>query len=386
MNVEAPGPTDQSSAAPERPPRMLAFKLPVHVHNVPTLLIASFVVIYFLHWAKPFLVPLFVGVLISYALSPVVNWVERIHIPRPIAAVVVLAAFIGPTVMLAYAMADDAIELAETLPLSIKKVANAVRGDGSSTMSKIQQAAKELEEVAKGEPAEPPRRTARVTTVQVEPSAMKVTDYLWSGSKTALIGLGEALMVTFLVMFLLISGDMFKRKLVKVIGHTLSEKKITVQILDEIDIQIQRYMLVLLVSNVLLGIVTWLTFMALGVEQAGAWGVAAGLLHVIPYFGPSVTAAATALAGFLQFGTLTMAFTVAGSTLVISSLIGIVLTTWLTGRASHMNSASVFISLLFWAWIWGLWGLLLGIPIMVIVKVISDHIEGLAPISELLGE
>ncbi|MES2562827.1 MAG: AI-2E family transporter [Pseudomonadota bacterium] len=384
--MQAPEPTDQSTETPERKPRLLALKLPVHVRNVPTILIATFVVLYFLQWAKPFLVPLFVGVLISYALSPVVNWVERIHIPRPIAAVAVLIAFIAPTVMLVYFMADDAVELAETLPLSIKKVATAVRGDGSGAVSKIQQAAKELEEVAQGEPTKPARQTTRVTTVQVEPSAMKITDYLWSGSKTALIGVGEALMVIFLVMFLLISGDMFKRKLVKVIGDTLSEKKITVQILDEIDIQIQRYMLVLLVSNVLLGIATWWTLMALGVAQAGAWGVAAGFLHVIPYFGPFVTAAATALAGFLQFGTLTMAFTVAGSTLIISSLIGIVLVTWLTGRASHMNSASVFIGLLFWGWIWGLWGLLLGIPIMVIVKVVSDHIDGLAPISELLGE
>ena len=384
--MEAPEPTDQSIAAPERQPRMLSFKLPVHVRNVPTILIATFVALYFLQWAKPFLVPLFVGVLISYALSPVVNWVERIHIPRPIAAVVVLAAFIGPTVTLAYFMADDAVELAETLPLSIKKVASAVRGDGSSAVSKIQQAAKNLEEVTTGEPTQTPSRSTRVTTVKIEQPGTQITDYLWTGSRSALLGLGEVLMVLFLVMFLLISGDMFKRKLVKVIGHTLSEKKITVQILDQIDIQIQRYMLVLLVSNVLLGITTWLTFTGLGVDQPGAWGIAAGLLHVIPYFGPFVTAAAAGLAGFLQFGTLTMAFTVAGSTLVISSLIGIILVTWLTGRASHMNSASVFIGLLFWAWIWGLWGLLLGIPIMVIVKVISDHIEGLAPISELLGE
>ena len=124
----------------------------------------------------------------------------------------------------------------------------------------------------------------------------------------------------------------------------------------------------------------------MGVEQAGAWGIAAGLLHVIPYFGPSLTAVATGLAGFLQFGTVSMALAVGGSTLIISTVIGIGLTTWLAGRASHMNSASVFIGLLFWGWIWGIPGLLLGIPILVIIKVISDHIEGLSPIAELLGD
>jgi predicted PurR-regulated permease PerM len=378
--------SEPPSGPPERRRRLLELKLPVHVHNMPMIVIAAFIVIYFLHWAKSFLIPLMVGILIAYMLSPVVGWVERIRIPRTVAALLVLLAFIAPTVAIGYFMADDAVQLLEGLPVSIKKVAAAMRGDGSGTVSKMQQVAKDLEQVATGTPAEAPPRTPRVTTVQIEPPSWTVQDYLWSGSKSALAGIGEALIVLFLVLFLLTSGNLFKRKLVKIIGDTLSEKKITVQILDEIDTQIQRYMLVLLVSNVLLGTLTWLTFVAIGMEQAGAWGIAAGLLHVIPYFGPSLIAAATGLAGFLQFGTLSMALAVAASTLAISIVIGVGLTTWMTGRASHMNSASVFIGLLFWGWIWGLWGLLLGIPILVIVKVISDHIEGLSPIAELLGD
>jgi predicted PurR-regulated permease PerM len=378
--------SDSSDRSSERKRRLLELKLPVHVHNVPMVLVAIFVVIYFLHWAKSFLIPLMVGILIAYMLSPVVGWIERLRIPRAVAALLVLSAFIAPTVTAAFFMADDAVQLLEGLPVSVKKVAAAVRGDGSGAVSKMQQVAKDLEQVATGAPAETSPRRPRPTTAPIEPQSSKVQDYLWSGSKGALAGAGEALIVLFLVLFLLTSGDLFKRKMVTIIGDTLSEKKITVQILDEIDSQIQRYMLVLLVSNVVLGTLTWLTLMAIGMEQAGAWGIAAGLLHVIPYFGPSLIAAATGLAGFLQFGTLSMALVAAGSTLVISAVIGMGLTTWMTGRASHMNSASVFIGLLFWGWIWGLWGLLLGIPILVIIKVISDHIEGLAPIAELLGE
>ncbi len=377
-----PDPGGRPAATKERKGR--ALKLPVHVRNMPLLLISVFVVIYFLQWAKAFLIPLLLGVLITYMLSPVVGWVERARIPRMIAALLVLAAFIGPTVTGAFLMADDAVQLLEGLPVSMQRVANALRGGGVGTVSRVQQVAKDIEQVAKGAP-EPPTR-ARTTTVQIEQPGTKLEDYLWSGSKSALSGMAQALMVLFLVIFLLISGDLFKRKLVKIIGDTLTEKKITVSILDEIDNQIQRYMLVLLVSNVLLGVLTWLTFVAFGMEQAGAWGIAAGLLHVIPYFGPSLIAVATGLAAFMQFDTLSMAVSVAGSTLVISTLLGMGLTTWMLGRASRMNSASVFVGLLFWGWIWGLWGLLLGIPILVIVKVISDHIEGLAPVSELLGE
>jgi predicted PurR-regulated permease PerM len=380
----SPDPIDRPAATTDRKDRYFALKLPVHVRNVPLILISAFVVIYFLQWAKAFLIPLLLGILITYMLSPVVGWVERARIPRMIAALLVLFAFIGPTVTGAFLMADDAVQLLESLPVSVRKVATAMRGGRDGAMSRMQQVAKDLEQVAKGAPEPAPR--GRTTTVQIEQPVLKLQDYVWSGSKSALAGMAQGLMVLFLVIFLLTSGDLFKRKLVRIIGDTLTEKKITVHILDEIDNQIQRYMLVLLVSNVLLGVMTWLTFVALGVEQAGAWGVAAGLLHVIPYFGPSLIAVATGLAGFMQFGTLPMAVAVAGSTLVISALLGMGLTTWMLGRASRMNSASVFVGLLFWGWIWGLWGLLLGIPILVIIKVISDHIEGLAPVAELLGE
>lgn len=380
----SPDPIDRPAATTDRKDRYFALKLPVHVRNVPLILISAFVVIYFLQWAKAFLIPLLLGILITYMLSPVVGWVERARIPRMIAALLVLFAFIGPTVTGAFLMADDAVQLLESLPVSVRKVATAMRGGRDGAMSRMQQVAKDLEQVAKGAPEPAPR--GRTTTVQIEQPVLKLQDYVWSGSKSALAGMAQGLMVLFLVIFLLTSGDLFKRKLVRIIGDTLTEKKITVHILDEIDNQIQRYMLVLLVSNVLLGVMTWLTFVALGVEQAGAWGIAAGLLHVIPYFGPSLIAVATGLAGFMQFGTLPMAVAVAGSTLVISALLGMGLTTWMLGRASRMNSASVFVGLLFWGWIWGLWGLLLGIPILVIIKVISDHIEGLAPVAELLGE
>jgi predicted PurR-regulated permease PerM len=380
----SPDPIDRPAATTDRKDRYFALKLPVHVRNVPLILISAFVVIYFLQWAKAFLIPLLLGILITYMLSPVVGWVERARIPRMIAALLVLFAFIGPTVTGAFLMADEAVQLLESLPVSVRKVATAMRGGRDGAMSRMQQVAKDLEQVAKGAPEPAPR--GRTTTVQIEQPVLKLQDYVWSGSKSALAGMAQGLMVLFLVIFLLTSGDLFKRKLVRIIGDTLTEKKITVHILDEIDNQIQRYMLVLLVSNVLLGVMTWLTFVALGVEQAGAWGIAAGLLHVIPYFGPSLIAVATGLAGFMQFGTLPMAVAVAGSTLVISALLGMGLTTWMLGRASRMNSASVFVGLLFWGWIWGLWGLLLGIPILVIIKVISDHIEGLAPVAELLGE
>jgi predicted PurR-regulated permease PerM len=197
---------------------------------------------------------------------------------------------------------------------------------------------------------------------------------------------GQAAMVVFLVFFLLLGGDMFKRKLVRLTGPSLSKKKITVQILDDINDSIQKYMFMLLTTNLLLALLSWIAFRWIGLENAGAWAAAAGVLHVIPYLGPAVTAVATGMAAFMQFESFAMALLVAGASLAIAILVGTFVTTWMVGRIAHMNPAAVFISLLFWGWLWGIWGMLLSIPIIVIIKVVSQHIEQLHPTAELLGD
>ena len=124
----------------------------------------------------------------------------------------------------------------------------------------------------------------------------------------------------------------------------------------------------------------------LGLQNSGAWAVAAGFMHVVPYIGPLATAAATGMAAYMQFNSIFMALLVSGAYISIATIVGVFITTWMTGRIAKMNSAAVFIALIFFSWLWGLWGLLLGIPVIVILKVICEHVEHLQPIAELLGE
>jgi predicted PurR-regulated permease PerM len=191
--------------------------------------------------------------------------------------------------------------------------------------------------------------------------------------------------VTFLTYFLLLSGDTFRRKLVKITGPTLSEKKITVQALDEITQQIQRYLLVQLMASVVVGITTGLAFWAMGLEHAAVWGIAAGVLNLVPYIGSIVVTGAAGLVAFLQFGELNMALAVAGISLLINTIEGNLLVPVLTSRASRMNPVAVFIGVLGWGWLWGVWGLLLGIPILMVIKAVCDRVEHLKPIGEMLG-
>jgi predicted PurR-regulated permease PerM len=145
-------------------------------------------------------------------------------------------------------------------------------------------------------------------------------------------------------------------------------------------------MLMLLSTNVLVALLAWIAFRWIGLDNAGAWAVAAGFLHLVPYLRPGLVAIATGMVAWMQFDSFVMALLVAGVWLAIAVTVGTFVTTWMTGRIARMNSAAVFISLLFWGWLWGIWGMLLSVPIIVIVKVVSEHVEPLQPVAELLGE
>jgi predicted PurR-regulated permease PerM len=342
-----------------------------------------------LSWAQGFVVPLLLGIVIAYTLNPLVGWLEVIKIPRVVGTVVVMASVIGALVLGTYSLRGQMQTIIEQLPEAASKFATGVarmRISQGGNIQKVQNAAIEVEKAttqAAGTSAAP-RQPA--THVIVDKPSFKLGSFLWENSMGALGVMGQAAMVVFLVFFLLLGGDTFKRKLVRLTGPTLSKKKITVHILDDINGSIQKYMFMLLTTNLLVALLSWIAFRWIGLDNAGAWAVAAGLLHIIPYLGSGVTAVATGMAAFMQFESFAMAFLVAGASLAIATVVGTFVTTWMTGRIAHMNSAAVFISLLFWGWLWGVWGMLLSIPIIVIVKVVSQHVEQLHPVAELLGD
>jgi len=362
---------------------------PIEARNMALVLLAAIAVIFALEWAQPLVISLLLGILFSYALNPLVAGLESIKIPRLIGASVVMVAVVSTLLFSAYALRGQMQTIVDQLPTAASKLSAAVshlQHGQSGNMKKMQLAAHELEKVTNQVAPTAPASQNAPSHVVIDPTPFKLNTLLWTGWVGVLTFFGQAIMVAFLTYFLLLSGDTFKRKLVRLAGPTLTRKKITVHILDDINNSIQSYMFMLLVTNALVGILTWAAFTWLGLQNAGAWAVAASLLHIIPYFGPVITAGATGMAAFIQFDSITPALQVAGASLVIATLIGILVTTWMTGRFAKMNTAAVFISLLFWTWLWGVWGMLLSIPLIVIVRVVSQHIEQLHPVAELLGD
>ena len=249
----------------------------------------------------------------------------------------------------------------------------------------MQQAATELEKAADKASS---GRAARdgVQRVQVESPPINISQYVIYGSLGLAGATGQFILVLFLSYFLLASGDLYRRKIVKIVGHSLTEKRITVQILHEIDRQIEQFLLVQVTTSALVGGVSWLAFYALGLQQAAVWGLLAGLFNSIPYFGPVLVTGSIAIVAFVQFGTIKMALIVSGAALVITSLEGFLLTPWLTSRAARMNAVAVFVGLIFWGWVWNVWGLLLAVPMLMAIKAICDHVEEFKGFGELLGD
>lgn len=370
-------------------PAPVTLPISVDIRSISLALLALLAAIYTLHWARAIFIPVMLGVTISYTLSPFVNLMHQWRVPRVIGAAVLLLAIMGGTSYLVYSLGDDAIKLIETLPEAAHKFRKGSfenKGSAEGAMESMRKAASQIERAASETVSPAPVAPRGVTRVQVEKPKLNVTDYLWMGTKGAVAFVGQVVIVLFLAFFMLASGDTFRRKLVKIAGPTLSKKKITLRVLDQIADQIQNYLLVQIFTSILVGVATWLTFVWLGLEHAAIWGIAAGVFKTMPYLGPLVITAGTAFAAFLQFESIDMVLLVSGSSLLITSLEGYLLTPWLTSRASRMSAVVVFVSVLFWGWLWGVWGFLLGVPITMVIKAVCDHVEDLKPIGELLGD
>lgn len=336
-----------------------------------------------LYLARDFIVPLLIGILASYMLSPLVDWLKAIHVPRPVAAALVLVVLVGSLSWITFSLRDQATTMIEKLPEAATKLRqnlSTARAGIPTALQNMQTAANEIQGAATDAGLKPGAR--KIVVREPEPTAW-LRDYALAQSALLITVAAQTPIVLLLTYFLLASGQHFRRKLVQFVGP--SRQKETVNILEEINVQIQRYLLVTFVSNTLIGVFTWLAFRALGMEQAGVWGFAAGVLHFIPYLGPALVALASGVAAFIQFGSSLNALAVAGASLLVAGMIGMVFTTWLQSHFARMNVAVLFIALLFFGWLWGVWGLLLSAPLVSIAKVICDRVRSLKPVGELLG-
>lgn len=356
--------------------------MPVVPTNITAVQIIAFLLtLAALRYGRGVLAPLLLAVLAAVALAPPVRALSK-AIPRWLAAGVVVLSITGVFAGAAWALSDEAAAFSRRLPSLVRELRDAIQSASprQTLLRQLQQAVTELEKTTTNQK---PAAGATPVTI-VEP--VDVQRRMMSGAQTAGGYLLQGILLLFLVYFLLASGDMFKQKFVRLSGERLSHRKVTVQMIDEITAKIGRFVFYQFWSGLLVGLVTWLTFEALGVRYAALWGVAAGVLNAIPYFGPTVIMVASAAAAVVQFQNVTMVVLVAGVSVAITSLEGYLLAPIMLGQAARVNSVAVFVAVMFWGWMWGALGMILAVPVLMIVKTVADHVESLSGLSELLGE
>ena len=363
----------------------------IDIRSASLAVIAVLASVFALRWASAVFIPVMVGLTVSYALNPAVDALQRLKLPRVLGAALVMALVFGSAGWALYGVSSQASTLIESLPESAKKVKAvwlAGKGGSESAIDKMQRAAMQIEDAAQastgsvGPLAQAPKG---VTRVQIERANFNIQDYLWTGTVGLATSMCQAVSVLFIAFFLLVSGDTFRRKMIKLTGPTLAKKKVTLQAMNEITAQIQRHLLVQVLMSFIVGISTWAAFWALGVEHPEVWGVASFLLNFVPYIGSLAITGASILVGFIQFGSVDMALWVGGVSVVLHAITGYLVAPWLTSRTSRLNPVSVFVGVLAFGWLWGAWGLLLGVPILMMVKAVCDRVEGFQSVGELLG-
>ena len=339
------GPPISQSAAPNKalPPEAVSIEAPAR--HLALTIIAVAVVIVLLQFMQAILVPFVISGLLFYALDPAVDWMQRFKVPRVLGAALMLGATVAGVAILIFSLQGQAMTVIDQLPQGAKKFAAlfARRGsDAPGAIDKVQQAADALQA-----PSEPDQAKApNVVRVQVEEPKFQASSYLWASSMGALSALNQTVMILLLTYFMLLSDQLFKLKLIQLAGQTLSRKKVTVQILGEIAAQIEKFMVIQVVTSGLVAVVTWAALWALGLQQAALWGLLAGVLNSIPYYGPILVTGGLSVVGFLQFGTLGRTAAVAGVALLITTLEGSILTPAWMGSTAQMNRIAIFAGLL----------------------------------------
>jgi predicted PurR-regulated permease PerM len=373
----------------------LIIRMPVDIRSLALTVIAATLAILLIQFAQSVLIPITLGVLLSYALTPIVSALARIHVPRALGAAIALALLVGSVGIGIYTLSDNAMAIVADVPQAARRLRERVvthRTQPSGMFTQVQQAAKEIEKTADMATTMPDDTRSTlgsrdaVQRVQIVQPAFKASDYIWMGGVGLFGFLGQAVVILFLVYFLLLTGDLFKRKLVRIAGPTLSKRKVTVQILDDINSQIESFIKVQVVTSLVVAVATGTALWWLGLDNFAVWGLVAGLVNPIPYLGPIVVSAGLGVVAFLQFNDLVRTAYVSGAALLITGLEGFLLTPALLSRAAQMNPVAIFVGLLFWTWMWGAWGTVLAVPMLMMIKSICDHVEDFQSVGELLGE
>ena len=330
---------------------------------------------YTFYFARSLLLPIVLAVLLSLILYPAVRALKRAHVPEALGGAIVVSTLAGFLGIGLYQLFEPASEWISTMPRIVEQVERKL-GSVRKSMQEMSKAAEKVQELTNVDSASTKKAPQQV--VQKPPSLLS---RIWGGTQSILVSAGATLVLLY---FILASGDLFMRKLVRVLP-TLADKKTAVQVARTIQIAIGRYLFTVTAINIGLGVVTAFAMHLIGMPNALLWGVMVALFNYIPYIGPAISGTILTIVAFLTFDDMGDILLVPLTYFVLETLEGQFITPFLTGRSLTLNPVMIFLSMLLWAWIWGVIGALMAVPILMTLKIFCDHIPALHGIGEFVS-
>jgi predicted PurR-regulated permease PerM len=329
----------------------------------------SLAVIYTLALAQKFLVPVTLAVLLSLVLAPVVRWLERFHVPRTLGAGFIVLMLLSA---LSYGLASSVEPVSnwfEHAPRILRQIEQ-----------KVYPIKKTVEEVSKT--AEQVDRIASISTTQtVEVKGISFRDVLYANAR----GLITGTVMTALLLYFLLAWGRFM--LMRVIGlldeHDRRQRYL--ELSSILEGEVSKYLFTITLINFVLGTVVAAALYAFGMPNPLLWGAVAALLNYIPYLGGMVTASLLGVTALLTFEGLSLPALVVAAFAGLTILEGQILTPLVLGRRLALNPLVVFLSVVFWFWLWGVMGALMAVPMLITLKLIGDRVEAMRPIAVIAG-
>ncbi len=324
----------------------------------------------FLHFAKPFVMPILLAVMLSFLLQPVVNFLFRLKIPKWAGGLIIIVLLIATVATVVSHLIEPTKDWMEKAPQNFHKVQQKIEG----YIRPARQLGKQVQEITTTSPEQPRAK------VEVSQAGLAGTVMSYASSFVATI-----VEILVLLYFLLATGEMFTQKLVKVLP-TLRDKKRAVSIFHEVQNNISVYLLTITVINIVFGTLVGVSVMLLNMPNPLLWGTLAAALNFIPYFGPLTGVTILAVAGLVTFESLGRGFLPPMIYLCLHAIESNLFTPLILGKRLTLNPVVIFGSIIFWMWLWGITGALIAVPLLMIIKIVCDHFKPLAPVAEFLGE
>ena len=370
----------RAAAAPTEPglesARALASPEPVGKMSAAHLIFILLGAMVFLYLARPVVLPVFLASVAGMTLKPLIRWLSGCRVPPAFSAAVVLVLLISTSGIGFFYLGQPAMRWMNEAPQHMTELRQRTQ-KLFPRLERFSQAAAAVNNLGATKD-ERKEEQKNAPTVEVRDARGASVILNWTG--TLLVGIAETLVLIYL---LLASGDLFMQKLVHIMP-TLSDKKRAVEMSHEVQRNISNYLFSVSLINVGLGVFAGTGLYLIGVPNAAMWGMILTLFNYVPYFGPVLGMLLLGIVGLISFDTVWLSVLPFSWYLLLHLVEANLVTPMVLGRRFTLNPVVIFISLIFWTWLWGVPGALMSVPILVSIKAIAERVPALAHVNEFL--